>query len=60
MLLIAGEYDQIIPAKLGKKAAILNDKVQLQIINNTGHFPMLEDPESYLAKVREFLGNFCD
>jgi pimeloyl-ACP methyl ester carboxylesterase len=56
-LLIAGEYDQIIPAKLGQKAAILSDKVQLEIINNTAHFPMLEDPEIYLAKVRGFLGN---
>lgn len=56
-LLIAGEYDIIIPADLGKKAAALSDKVELQIIPNTAHFPMLEDAETYLAKVRGFLHN---
>jgi proline iminopeptidase len=46
-LLIAGEYDIIIPAKLGKTAAALSDKVQLNVIPNTAHFPMLEDSETY-------------
>jgi proline iminopeptidase len=54
-LLVAGEYDIIIPAELGKKAAALNDQVELAIIPNTGHFPMLEDAETYLARVRDFL-----
>ena len=54
-LLIAGEYDIIIPAKLGKTAAALSDKVQLNVIPNTAHFPMLEDSETYLAQVKEFL-----
>jgi len=54
-LLIAGEHDIIIPAKLGKTAAALSDKVQLNIIPNTAHFPMLEDAETYLAIVKEFL-----
>ncbi|UUO16115.1 alpha/beta fold hydrolase [Dolichospermum heterosporum] len=54
-LLIAGEHDIIIPAKLGKTAAALSDKVQLNIIPNTAHFPMLEDSETYLAIVKEFL-----
>lgn len=54
-LLIAGEYDQIIPAKLGRHAASLNDKVEFSIIPNTSHFPMLEDPSTYLKRVQEFL-----
>lgn len=54
-LLIAGEYDIIIPAELGKKAAALNDQVELAIIPNTAHFPMLEDAATYLARVRDFL-----
>ena len=54
-LLVAGEYDIIIPAELGKKAAALNDQVELAIIPNTAHFPMLEDAETYLASVRDFL-----
>ena len=54
-LLVAGEYDIIIPAELGKKAAALNDQVELAIIPNTAHFPMLEDAATYLARVRDFL-----
>ncbi|MGM3306702.1 alpha/beta fold hydrolase [Anabaena sp. WFMT] len=54
-LLVAGEYDIIIPAKMGEKAAALNDKVDFALIPNTAHFPMLEDPETYLARIREFL-----
>jgi pimeloyl-ACP methyl ester carboxylesterase len=54
-LLVAGEYDIIIPAKMGEKAAELSEKVEYTVIPNTAHFPMLEDPETYLAKVKEFL-----
>ncbi|WP_071190926.1 alpha/beta hydrolase [Trichormus sp. NMC-1] len=54
-LLVAGEYDIIIPAELGRKAAALSEKVELALIPNTAHFPMLEDPETYLQRVREFL-----
>ena len=56
-LLVAGEYDIIIPAELGKRAAALNDNVELTIIANTAHFPMLEDPTTYLERVRNFLNN---
>ncbi|BAY19128.1 alpha/beta hydrolase fold protein [Anabaenopsis circularis NIES-21] len=54
-LLIAGEYDQIIPAAMGKQAAAMNDKVEFALIPNTAHFPMLEDVPTYLQRVREFL-----
>ncbi|MEM7557114.1 MAG: alpha/beta hydrolase [Cyanobacteria bacterium P01_A01_bin.84] len=55
-LLISGEYDQIIPAKLGYQAAALNSNVlQIATIKNTGHFPMLEDPSNYLKLVQKFL-----
>ncbi|MBD2251672.1 alpha/beta fold hydrolase [Nostoc parmelioides] len=54
-LLVAGEYDQIIPAKMGRRAASLNDKVEFVLIPNTAHFPMLEDAPTYLRRVREFL-----
>lgn len=55
-LLIAGQYDKIIPAKLGRRAAELSEKVEYFEIPDTAHFPMLEKPEVYLKKVREFLG----
>jgi pimeloyl-ACP methyl ester carboxylesterase len=55
-LLISGQYDKIIPAALGRKAAQLTEKVEYCEIPGTAHFPMLERPEVYLERVREFLG----
>lgn len=55
-LLISGEYDKIIPVELGRNAAMLNDRVEHVIIPQTAHFPMLEDPNTYLQQVRQFLG----
>lgn len=54
-LLVSGEYDQIIPAKMGQQAANLSNQVEFLLMSNTGHFPMLEDPDTYLKKVRQFL-----
>ncbi len=54
-LLISGEKDQIIPPKLGRSAAALNDKIEYVEIAKTGHFPMLEDPETYLKHIEQFL-----
>ena len=54
-LLIAGAKDIIIPATMGKSAASLSPKVEYYEIPATAHFPMLEAPEIYLGKVREFL-----
>ncbi|KST61806.1 alpha/beta fold hydrolase [Mastigocoleus testarum] len=54
-LIVSGEYDKIIPAELGQQAAALNKVVKFKAIENTGHFPMLEDAASYLLCVKEFL-----
>jgi len=54
-LLVSGEYDQIIPAELGRRAASLNEQIEHVVIPNTAHFPMLEDPETYLQWVKRFL-----
>jgi len=55
-LLISGEYDQIIPARLGVSAAVLNpENIDHQVMPKTGHFPMLEDSAGYLQRVRQFL-----
>ena len=54
-LIVSGEYDKIIPAELGQQAAALNKVVKFKTIENTGHFPMLEDTASYLLCVRDFL-----
>jgi len=56
-LLVAGEKDIIIPAVMGQEAAGLNPEfVEYFEIPKTAHFPMLEDTETYLPKVRDFLG----
>lgn len=54
-LLISGEYDQIIPVKLGRAAAAQSPQVRHVVIPNTGHFPMLEDAATYLPLVQNFL-----
>lgn len=54
-LLVAGEYDKIIPAAMGRQAAAMNEKIEFALIPNTAHFPMLEAPVTYLQRVREFL-----
>jgi pimeloyl-ACP methyl ester carboxylesterase len=54
-LLVAGECDRIIPAKLGKRAAEFSNKVELVVMKDTAHFPMLEDADTYLKVVRKFL-----
>lgn len=55
-LLLSGQYDKIIPAALGRRAAELSEKVEYFEIPGTAHFPMLEKPAVYLERVREFLG----
>ena len=54
-LMISGEKDIIIPAEMGKQASALNEMIEYVEIPQTGHFPMLEDKESYLNAVKKFL-----
>jgi pimeloyl-ACP methyl ester carboxylesterase len=55
-LMISGDRDIIIPAELGKKAAALNpDYLQLVVMPDTSHFPMLEDAPTYLQHLGSFL-----
>ena len=55
-LLVAGEKDIIIPTRLAHKAASLNpDQIEYFELPKTAHFPMLEDADNYLEKVRTFL-----
>lgn len=56
-LLVAGEYDKIIPAVMGHQAAAMNEKIEFVLVPNTAHFPMLEDPTTYLQRLQEFLSS---
>jgi pimeloyl-ACP methyl ester carboxylesterase len=55
VLMVSGEYDKIIPAQMGQKAAQMSDNVEFIVVPKTAHFPMLEAPQAYLKPVREFL-----
>ena len=59
-LLVAGDRDIIIPAEMGRQAASLNGNIQYVVMHNTAHFPMLEDPSTYLEHVQAFLGTTSD
>lgn len=54
-LIISGEYDKITPAKLGKEAAEMSDRIEYVLMPNTAHFPMLEDADNYLRITNSFL-----
>ncbi len=54
-LMISGEYDKITPAKLGKEAADMSDRIEYVLMPNTAHFPMLEDADNYLKIMNSFL-----
>ncbi len=55
ILLVAGEYDQIIPAEMGRQAAAKSENIEFVIIPNTSHFPMLEDISTYIHHLQKFL-----
>ncbi|MDJ0620232.1 MAG: alpha/beta hydrolase [Calothrix sp. MO_192.B10] len=56
-LLIAGEFDRIIPATMGQQAASLNKGIEFVVVPQTGHFPMLEDAVTYCQLVQDFLSD---
>lgn len=59
-LMISGDRDIIIAAELGQQAAALNpDYIQLVIMPDTAHFPMLEDAPTYLQHLSNFLKLDC-
>jgi pimeloyl-ACP methyl ester carboxylesterase len=55
VLMLSGEFDKIIPPALGQAAASLNESIELVVMPDVGHLPMLEDPVDFLARVRSFL-----
>lgn len=54
-LLISGQHDRIIPARGAQKAQQINPRLGLEILEDTGHFPMLEKPSQYMHIMRSFL-----
>jgi pimeloyl-ACP methyl ester carboxylesterase len=54
-LMLAGQFDRIIPPPLGEAAARLNAAIEFTVMPDVGHFPMLEDPAGFVARVRSWL-----
>jgi pimeloyl-ACP methyl ester carboxylesterase len=60
-LLIWGELDMVVPNELGQQAydnlgTPVADK-QFIIVNNTGHSPMIYDPDGFVSIVSNFVNN---
>lgn len=52
---IWGEHDGIVSPAYGKAYAALIPGATFKTIPNAGHFPQLEQPEAFMAQLREFL-----
>jgi pimeloyl-ACP methyl ester carboxylesterase len=54
-LIVAGDRDIIIPAELSRNAVAFNPAINLIVMPDTAHFPMLEDAPTYLQHIKTFL-----
>lgn len=53
-LLISGELDKEVPISYSKKIYQLIPNARIEIFENTGHFPHLENPEIFTQYVKDF------
>jgi pimeloyl-ACP methyl ester carboxylesterase len=56
-LMVWGARDRVIPAAHGIAAAQLIDGSRLEIFENAGHFPHLDEPNRFAHLLREFLAD---
>ena len=54
-LLVWGEHDPIIPAAHGVRAHELMPGSRLELFEDAGHFPHLDDPLRFSASLRDFV-----
>lgn len=55
-LFLWGAQDRIVSPDYGRAYASLVPDAQFELIENAGHFPHVEQPEAFGARVAEFLG----
>ena len=55
-LLVAGERDSVIPAEHTRAAGRLAPRSRLEIFEESGHFPHLEEPDRFADLVAAFVG----
>ena len=56
-LLVWGARDPIIPADHGRNAHAAMPGSRLEIFDNAGHFPHLDDPVRFVELLREFIAD---
>ncbi|HEX4729302.1 MAG TPA: alpha/beta fold hydrolase [Jatrophihabitans sp.] len=54
-LLVWGSRDRIVPVGHGVEAARLIEGSRLELFENAGHFPHLDEPDRFAALLREFI-----
>lgn len=54
-LVIVGEHDWITPPPQARELAAALPNAQLEVFENSGHYPFLEEPERFMALVEAFL-----
>ena len=55
LLLIWGERDSIIPVAHGRAAHERMPTSRLEVLERSGHFPMLDEPECFLEVLLDFI-----
>jgi pimeloyl-ACP methyl ester carboxylesterase len=55
LLLIWGERDSIIPVAHGRAAHARMSRSRLEVLERSGHFPMLDEPECFLEVLLDFV-----
>ncbi|PJZ00738.1 alpha/beta hydrolase [Bacillus vallismortis] len=56
-LMLWGDQDKVSPIEPWEKSLTLNPQIQLQVIENSGHSPMMEKPKEFWHSVDRFLNN---
>jgi pimeloyl-ACP methyl ester carboxylesterase len=54
-LMVAGERDAVIPADHTRRAAELTPGSRVEIFEDSGHFPHLDEPERFAGLVADFV-----
>ena len=54
-LIVWGAHDELLPLKLGQRFAAEIPGARLVIVPDTGHAPMIETPQAFLAALGDFL-----
>ncbi len=55
-LVIAGAHDRSVTPERAREVADALPQGQLQVMESSGHYPFVEEPEPFLSAVLEFLG----